>query len=336
VLLTAGSHNAMTGLTCEDVLHSALPTGHGNALMLTMVGAFILGATAVLARRFSASRYEVELVESGATITSLLGSMSHLVLMQPPSGVAVRKLKKAFVVPVAAEIRRDIEARWHCKVYTGYGLADAGMPIWTAGPEFPEGSCGHLLEESWEARLLDEQGKEVGIDEPGELWVRSVQPHLSSQGYWRMPEATAARFRDRWIGTGDLFRRDAAGWFYFLDRAKDTIRRRGENVSAQEVEATILAHPMVADCAVYAVPSEMSEDEVMVSAVLKPGQQLDALELIKSIEKKLPYFAVPRFVRFVAELPRAQTQKVQKAQLKKIAVTPDTWDLEQSNYKVSR
>ncbi len=335
VLHMSGSSNGMNGLTSDDVFFSALPAGHGNALLLTAVGALMLGATAVLVRRFSASRYEAELVESGATVTNLLGSMGNLLLKQEPSGVQVRTLKKAFVVPIAADVRRDIEARLHCKVYSGYGLADAGMPIWT-GPEFPDGSCGRLLHESWEAKLLDESGREVAVGEPGELWLRSTQPFLSSQGYWRMPQATAARFRDRWIGTGDMFRRDKDGWYYFLDRAKDTIRRRGENVSSQEVESVILTHPRVVDCAVYAVPSEMSEDEVMVSVVLKPGPRLDALDLIKFIERKLPYFAVPRFVRFVAELPRTDTQKVQKTDLKKIAVTADTWDLEKSGYKVSR
>jgi len=335
LLHIAGSCNAMNEATSEDVLHSALPTCHGNALLLTVVGALILGAKAVIARRFSASRFEAELVESGATITNLLGSMSNLVLKQEASGVEVRTLKKAFVIPIPADVRRDIEARLHCKVYTGYGLADAGLPIFS-GPDYPDGSCGKLLEGSWQDRLLDELGREVGVDEPGELWVRAKRPDLSSQGYWNMPEATAARFRDGWIATGDMFRRDAEGWFYFLDRAKDTIRRRGENVSSQEVEAVIASHPLVVDCAVYAVPSEMSEDEVMVSAVLKAGQPLDALDLVKFIERKLPYFAVPRFVRFVSELPRTDTQKVQKAGLKKTGVTPDTWDLEKSGYKVAR
>ena len=335
VLYMAASFIAMNRLTHEDVFHSALPAAHGNALVLSVVDALTIGATVVLSRRFSASNFEAELVESGATITNILGSMSNLVLKQEPSGVEVRGLKKAFVIPIASDIRKEIEARLHCKVYSGYGLADAGLPIWT-GPEYPDGSCGKILDESWEGRILDEAGREVAPGEPGELWLRSIEPYVSAQGFWRMPEATTARYKDRWIGTGDMFRRGSDGWFYFVDRAKDTIRRRGENVSSQEVETVILTHSQVVDCAVYPVPSEMSEDEIMVSVVIKPGQRIDALDLVKFIEKKLPHFAVPRFVRFIAELPRTATQKVQKAELKAAAVTADTWDLEKSGYKVSR
>lgn len=326
---------AMNELTSEDVFHTALPATHGNALLLSVVDALTIGATAVMSRRFSASGFEAELVAAKATITNLLGSMSNLVLAQPASGAEVSSLTKAFVIPVAPNVRKEVEARLHCKVYSGYGLADAGLPIWT-GADFPDGSCGRLLAETWEARILDEYDREVPAGEVGELWIRCRYPHLSAQGYWRMPEATAARYRDGWIGTGDLFRRDGAGWFYFMDRGKDTIRRRGENVSSQEVEAVIASHPCVQDCAVYAVPSEMSEDEVMVSAVLRPGEPLEALDLIRFVEKKLPYFAVPRYVRFVPELPRTDTQKVRKADLKKTGVTPDTWDLQKSGYKLSR
>ena len=151
-----------------------------------------------------------------------------------------------------------------------------------------------------------------------------------------MPGETEARRRDGWIRTGDVMTRDGAGWFYFVDRAKDAMRRRGENVSSVEVEAAFALHPDIVDCAAYPVPSDLSEDEIMLAAVCKPGRRVDPLDLVKFAEDKLPYFAMPRFIRLMDELPRTATQKVQKAQLRSEGVVADAWDLNKSGHVVSR
>src|SRR5690606_34111399 len=127
---------------------------------------------------------------------------------------------------------------------------------------------------------------------------------------WRMPEATAESRAGGWIRTGDIVCRDGEGWYYFMDRAKDAIRRRGENVSSAEVEAAFDAHPDVLECAVYPVPSEMSEDEIMLAVVMRPGRKVEPEALLRFAEKELPYFAMPRYVRFMAELPKNATQKI--------------------------
>jgi len=331
----AASLNAMNGLGEGDVLHTALPIAHGNGLILTVFAALALGATAVVSPRFSASSFDRELAASKATITNILGAMSHIVLEQPAAADATPRLAKAFVIPVSPETQAALEARYGCAILSGYGLSDAGLPLLT-GPGFPGGACGRLLEQIWEARLVDPEGREVPAGKSGELQVRARVERASAFGYWGMAAETAERYRDGWIATGDLFRRSEDGWYFFLDRAKDAIRRRGENISSQEVEEVVLAHPAVADCAVYPVPSEMSEDEVMLAAVAKEGRPVPPAELLAAIEGKLPYFAVPRYVRWLDALPRTETQKVQKAALREEGITADTWDREKAGYRVSR
>jgi crotonobetaine/carnitine-CoA ligase len=325
----------MNELREDDILHSALPVAHGNALILTVYAAFVAEATAAISPRFSASSFESELADSRATFTNILGSMSNIVLEQPETATSRLSLRKAFVIPVSPEVQQALEKRFRCTVTSAYGLSDAGLPILT-GIGFPPGACGRLLDQLWEARIVDAENRDVPQGKSGELWVRGKRERVSAFGYWGMPEETAERYRDGWIATGDLFKVDADGWFFFIDRAKDAIRRRGENISSQEVENAILSHPAVLDCAVYPVPSEMSEDEVMVSLIVKPGQSMAELDLIKFIERKLPYFAVPRFVRKVDRLPRTETQKVQKLELRKEGVTGDTWDRNESGYQLSR
>lgn len=329
----AFSSVTMNELGEDDILHTALPISHGNGLILTVYSALVLGATAVVSPRFSASGYEEELAETGATFTNILGSMSHILLDQPKSSHAV-KLKKAFTIPVSPDIQKAIEARFGCIVTSAYGLSDAGLPILT-GVKFPEGSCGRILSQIWEARVTGPDGNEVPAGKSGELWVRSTVKNASAVGFWRMEQETAERYRDGWVGTGDIFRFEN-GWYYFVDRAKDAIRRRGENISSQEVETAIMTHPDVAECAVYPVPSEMSEDEVMTAILLRAGRTVTETDLIRHIEKQLPYFAVPRFIRWVEEFPRTDTQKIQKMELRRIGVTPQTWDREKSGYKLSR
>jgi crotonobetaine/carnitine-CoA ligase len=169
--------------------------------------------------------------------------------------------------------------------------------------------------DGWEARIVDAKGNEAAPGEPGELIVRGKVPGLITDGYIGMKGATREAIRDGWFHTGDILKRDGDGFFYFVGRRKDMVRRRGDNISSAEVEFVIEAHPDVLECAVYGVPSELTEEEVMVAVVLRPGSTLSATGLWHYCEEKLPRFMVPRYIRFLPALPKTPTDKVEKFRL---------------------
>jgi crotonobetaine/carnitine-CoA ligase len=176
------------------------------------------------------------------------------------------------------------------------------------------------------ARVVDEHGRDAPVGQPGELLVRTELPHGFASGYWDDPGHTAERFRDGWFHTGDRVVRDGDGWFHFVDRIKDVIRRRGENISSYEVEQVLLRHPGVSEAAVFAVPSELAEDEVMAVLVPVADTHLDLAQVAAHCAAELPYFAVPRYLEQAADLPQTPTGKVRKHHLKLTGVTPHTWD----------
>ena len=199
----------------------------------------------------------------------------------------------------------------------------------------PLGTCGKVRA-GIEARVVDENDCEVASGEIGELMVRADRPWSMNSGYFGNPEATARAWRNGWFHTGDAFRRDADGNFFFVDRMKDAIRRRGENISSFEVEAEVGSHPSVQECAVVAVPSELGEDEVLVALVAQPGVEIDPKQLIEYLIPRMAHFMVPRYVRIVLELPKTPTQKVQKHLIRGEGVTADTWDRERAGIVIRR
>ena len=192
------------------------------------------------------------------------------------------------------------------------------------------------LAQGFSARVVDSQDRPVADGEPGELVLRAEQPFAFACGYFGMPEKTVEAWRNLWYHTGDRVVRDGDGYFRFVDRLKDTIRRRGENISSFEVEQVLLSHPAVELAAVYAVKSELAEDEVMAAIVIKAGARLDPLELTQYCESRLAYFAVPRYLDFVVELPKTENGKVQKYKLRALGITATAWDLECSGYRLKR
>jgi crotonobetaine/carnitine-CoA ligase len=176
----------------------------------------------------------------------------------------------------------------------------------------------------------------VPIGEVGEIIIRTDAPWAMNHGYFQMPEATAKAWRNGWFHTGDTARRDAEGNYYFADRLKDAIRRRGENISSMEVETEIMAHPHVREAAVIAVASEISEDEVMAVVAPVPGTTLDPVALIRFLEPRMAYYMIPRYIRLVDELPKTPTAKIQKTSLREWGITPDTWDREAAGIKIAR
>jgi crotonobetaine/carnitine-CoA ligase len=188
----------------------------------------------------------------------------------------------------------------------------------------------------FDARVVDEDDEEVPTGTPGELVMRAEHPFAFATGYWRMPEATVQAWRNLWFHSGDRVVRDADGYFRFLDRLHDAIRRRGENVSAWEVEQVLLHHPDVETAAVVPVPSELGEDDVMAFVVPSSGRTIDPVELVSFCEPRLAYFAIPRYVDVVAELPLTENGKVRKFLLRERGVTSSTWDRERAGVEVRR
>jgi crotonobetaine/carnitine-CoA ligase len=270
-------------------------------------------------------------------VTNLLGAMIDLLFQQVPSELErSHLLRTMFIVPQHPDYPRQFLERFGVETITAFGLTDLGIFIYQqSGQPNKAGSCGLAIPE-WEVKLVDDYDEEVPRGALGMAVARPREPWLMTLGYWGNPEATVAAYRNLWFHTGDVLRQDEEGWYYYVDRKKDMIRRRGENVSALEVEAVVRGHPAVLECAAYALPSELSEDEVAVAIVLRDGAELTAEALLSSIELKLPYFALPRFVTILNELPKTQTEKVQKARLRERGIMDTTWDRERAGYKVAR
>jgi len=188
----------------------------------------------------------------------------------------------------------------------------------------------------FECKVVDEHDEELPRGVPGELVIRPREPFSIAGGYFRMADRTVAAWRNLWFHTGDRVVCDEDGVFRFLDRLKDSIRRRGENISSVEVEDVLGSHPDVATTAVVPVPSELGEDEVMVFVTLRPGAEPDPVALVRHCENRLAYYAIPRFVEFVPELPMTESGKIRKAVLRERGVGPATWDREKAGLELKR
>ena len=183
---------------------------------------------------------------------------------------------------------------------------------------------------------MDANDREAPPGALGELVIRTSAPWAMNSGYYKDPEATARAWRNGWFHTGDAFRQSEDGQYFFVDRMKDAIRRRGENISSFEVEAEIIAHPDVRECAVVAVPNEEAEDDVLAIVAPAPGTSIDPVQLLEFLKPRLAHFMLPRYIRVMEALPRTPTQKVEKYLLRQQGLTGDTWDREKAGAKVRR
>jgi len=327
-------------LTDKDTYMSGFPFFHANAQLLTIYPCLIVGARCVLYEVFSPSEFVDRLYESKATVTNFLGVAMTFVHEQPPTPRDKgHNLRCVFSAPTAFKILPDFKKRFGVRHFVEcFGMTEIAMPILTPlNRKRPDGACGVLLSDWYEARIVDpDTDEDVPDGEIGEFIVRHKQPWTLNAGYFGMPEKTAEAYRNLWFHTGDGMRRDKEGWYYYIDRIKDSLRRRGENISSYEVEAPILAHPAVDDCAVIAVPAdeEAGEDEVKACVVLKKGAKLTFEALMDWCDERMPYFVVPRYVEFCADLPKTPTEKVQKAKLRDAGINARTWDRVAAGYKL--
>ncbi len=323
------------GVSSEDCYYVPYPTFHASGRGLA-AAALLGGASCVIREVFSTWDFWKDIREHGCTITMMLGAVPNFLHQQPPKpDDADNPLRAAFMVPVLEQIE-DFKRRFGLQIWTGFGGTDISSPIkseWLDESNWD--TCGRVRA-GYEVRIVDEHDYEVAPGELGEAIVRADNPWVLNPRYFGMPEKSVDHWRNGWVHTGDGLKRDKDGNFYFVDRIKDAIRRRGENVSSFEVEAEINAHPAVLESAAVAVPSEWSEDEIKAVVVLHPGQALQPEELIKYLIPRMPRFAIPRYVEISEGLPKTPTEKVQKAELRKNLLNDKTWDREAAGIKLPR
>jgi crotonobetaine/carnitine-CoA ligase len=321
---------SLTRLTDADTYMVTTPLFHGNAQFLAAYPALVAGARFVLHGRFSASRWIDQIRDSNATVTNFLGVMMDFVWKQDPRpDDTVNDLRCIFAAPTAYSIIDEFRQRFGVEAFVEvFGLTETSMPILSPyGEDRPAGAAGLLVEDWFEIRLVNpETDEEVPIGELGELAIRTKYPWTCSMGYYAMPDKTAEAWRNLWFHTGDGLRRDEEGWYYFVDRLKDALRRRGENISSYEVEQALLGHPAITECAVVAVKAEIEAGEDEVMAWVVTSERIDPDELWAWAETRMPSFAVPRFLDFVDELPKTPSERVRKVELRDRGVTATTFD----------
>ena len=328
------------GYRPDDVLYTCLPLFHANALWYSCYAALWADAALAVAPRFSASRFWDEIRSTGATQFNTLGAMSNIIWKLPP-GPHEREtaLRQCMAVPVPKEIYHEFQQRYGVTLTSVYAMTENfGMTRFTpADPLTKIGSAGSPLG-ACELRIVDDDQREVPVGEVGEVWMRPLIPGSMMKGYYKMPVETAREFVDGWFRTGDRAFLDVDGYLFFVDRKKEAIRRRGENISAYEVELLLSRHPAILEVAAIPVSSEMSEDDVMVYVVCKLGESLTHAEVVHFAAEQMSYFMVPRFVDFIDELPKTASEKVEKYKLKQDALArrDQLWDREREGIKVRR
>jgi crotonobetaine/carnitine-CoA ligase len=325
----------MTGYTNQDVVYNTLPLFHiGGQNMVWM--ALVADTTVAMAERFSASRFWEDVRKYGATYTLFLGAMIPILHKQPPQpDDATNPLRVALSAAAPKTIWDEFERRFNVKIVELYSQTEGGFMINTEAKT--EGKVGSMGKPgaTYEMKVVDGNDNELPPGEVGELIYKPTSGGNLTE-YYKNPEATAEKTRGGWIRSGDLAYQDEDGYFFFVDRKSDFMRRRGENISSFEVEKIINSHPKVLESAAYAIPSELGEDDVMVAVVLQPGATLDPRELLQHCEAQMAYFMIPRYVRIVDSFPKTGTERTMKYQLKAAGVTADTWDREAMGYEIKR
>jgi crotonobetaine/carnitine-CoA ligase len=316
-------------LGSQDILYTFLPLFHLNAQVFTVLTALLNDAQVVLSDRFSASAFWDEIRKCGATQFNYLGAvMTILAKQEPKENDRDNPVRIAFGAACPPDVMEQVEERFGLVCLEGFGMTEIGIVVHEDIHARRIGSCGRVLGEYYQVRLVDDDDTEVGVGEVGEIVVRPKKPYIMMTEYYKMPDKTLETYRNLWFHTGDYARKDEDGYFYFVDRKKDAIRRRGENISSFEVEKVINTHPKILECAVLAVPSELGEDEVKVNVVLRKDQTLTPEKLIEFCDERMAHFAVPRYVEYVTELPKTPTNRIEKYRLRELGITENTWDRE--------
>jgi crotonobetaine/carnitine-CoA ligase len=320
----ADASQQVLGFGSSDVAYAVTPFYHANALAFMFLASAVAGARTVFAERFSVSGFWPDVARHGATRSSLIGSAAAMLAGQPPSEFDGGTLELVAAVPRPKNVE-EFERRFGVTLTEFYGSTEANLPLGIPVGIRRLGSCGRLLD-GWEAIVADAEDNELPIGAEGQLLVRPRHPSTVSSGYWGEPERTVEMWQNLWIHTGDLMRRDADGWFHFVDRMKDAIRVSGENVSSADVEHAITELLPGVDVAAFGVASDLGDQDIMILIVPEPGHDVSLDEVIERCRRELPYFAVPRYAELIDTLPRTPTNRVKKAELRARGVRETTTD----------
>jgi crotonobetaine/carnitine-CoA ligase len=326
--------NAFEPLTGEDRTMASLPLFHSGGIV-AVYRMMLKGGSVAVVESFSTQTFWDVIRATRTTCLTLLGSMAPFLMKAAPSARdRDHTLRRVVMMPMTDE-SQSFSERFGVDVYTAFNMTETSWPIFSEANPKVGGTCGRVRA-GIEARIVDENDCELPHGVAGELILRSDEPWTMLSGYLHDDAATAKAWRNGWFHTGDILRRDHAGNFFFVDRLKDAIRRRGENISSFELENEVAQHPCVKEAAIIGVPSEFGEDDVLCIVALQPDARLKPVALIEYLLPKVPHYMVPRYIRIVAALPKTSTQKVQKALLRVDGVTPDTWDRDTAGIKVGR
>jgi crotonobetaine/carnitine-CoA ligase len=320
----------------DDIFFTALPLFHANAQMYSTMGALCSGRPYVLREKFSASRFWDEVRQYRATVFNYIGGILTILMKQPQKeDDSDNPARIAFGGSAAKEIWLDFEKRFHVKIIEGYGATENGaVPLCNPPEHSKVGSIGKPTSFA-EVTIWDENNREVAIGKTGEIVTKEKVPYSMFLEYYKQPDKTKEAWEGGWFHTGDRGYMDEDGYFYFVDRIKDCIRRRGENISSFDVEKIVNSHPSVLESAAVAVPAELGEDEVKIYVILRTNEELKPEELIAFCEERMAYFMVPRYVEILGELPKTATDKAQKYELRKRGIG-NAWDRERAKHKLKR
>ena len=324
----------------DDTFFSCLPLFHSNAQVLSGYPAMVAGGRIAYTERFSSSRFWQQVIDAEATVFNSIGAVSYFIWNIPVSDLDKQHtVHTVFAAPAPKDIYYDFQERFGVKFIEGYGLTETGMATYMDPTRDPVPGTIGVANPGYEVTIVEPgTDRPLPPETPGEIVVDMKIPNIVMRAYYGMPEKTAEDFRNLKLHTGDLGRMDADGYIYFMDRVKDYIRRRGENVSSMEVERQVSEHPSIKEAAAIGVKAgegASSEDEIMIVCIPE-GAAPDPVELTEFMAERMPYFMVPRYIRFVDSLPKTPTERVQKVKLRDEGITADTWDREEAGVKVKR
>ncbi|MEM8660194.1 MAG: AMP-binding protein [Pseudomonadota bacterium] len=322
-----------------EVNWTCLPLFHLNAIVVTILYSVVSHTTAAITPRFSLSSFWSDIEESGASVASVLGSMIPLIANLPDSEEMLRckgQLRMARGAPFPGELQDIWKDRFGVEIAGAhvYGLTESSflsMLTYEDAADAPPGSSGKRNHRDFEVMIVNDDFEEVPAGHSGEVVVRPKRPNVMFEGYWGRPQETLDVFAGLWFHTGDIGQFDENDFFYFVDRKKDYLRRRGENISSYEMETTFALHPDINEVAVHAVPSALTEDDIKVTVVKEEGSTLTEPELALWAIDNVPYYAVPRYIEFRSQLPKNPVGRILKGELREEGCTASTWDLEESD-----
>jgi crotonobetaine/carnitine-CoA ligase len=324
-----------------EVAWSCLPFFHFNAIGCTFLASAILGGAAYFAPRFSLSSFWGDIARSGATAASLLGVMIPLVAQQPDTPEMLRcrgQLRLVAGAPFPPDLQQIYRERFGVKRVGSncYGTTEACLLTMLPYGVSPKPGTYGVRCRDFDVRIVDDDDNELPPGVPGEVIARPLRPHVMFEGFYRQPEASMKLFRNLWYHSGDIGMFDEDGYFQFVDRKKDYLRRGGENISMFELEQTFIQHPDIAEVAVHAVASKLMEDDVKLTVTLKEGASVTEQQLCEWSLDRVPYYAVPRYIEFRSTLPKTATGKVEKFLLREQGCTPQTWDREAAGMRIAK